>query len=168
MQLFDKRVNTTHITNIVELLQIYLPNVLQTQCFNYDNLPFTIEVQHTEIGHLFEHVLLEYLCQLKIAKGSQKATFAGRTSWNWIRDPKGKFYISLNCGKKDADILLLAIEKTIQLMKIILQREQRQRFPYVLRKELSYEKKFYLPKRRSRLAYSASALSNSSSSKSGQ
>ena len=120
MQLLNERTHTADIPLIHELLMQYLPTVLQTECFNDDNLPFAIEVRNTEVGHLFEHILLEYLCQLKVAKGSSRAVFAGRTNWNWVRDPKGTFYIHLNCGVKDADILPIAVEKTISLMKIIL------------------------------------------------
>src|ERR1700737_3152384 len=85
-------INTGEIPFIVDQLKEYLPNVLMTQCYNEDNLPFALEVRNTEIGHLFEHILLEYLCQLKIAKGFAKAEFAGRTRWNWIKDPRGKFH----------------------------------------------------------------------------
>jgi hypothetical protein len=72
--------------------------------------------------------LLEYLCQLKIAKGFNRASYAGRTRWNWIKDPRGKFHIHLNCGLKDADILPVAIEKTVTLMKFILLEEQQAMF----------------------------------------
>ncbi len=120
MQLLYNQVNTRDIPHIVELLEENLPNVLYTQCFNDDGLPFSVEVKHTEIGHLFEHILLEYLCQAKIAKGAQRASYAGNTKWNWLRDPRGKFHIRLTCGVKDADILPQALDKTIALMKIIL------------------------------------------------
>jgi hypothetical protein len=124
MQSYQEHVSTGHIPFIEELLRKHLPTVLLTQCFNEEQLPFALEVKSTEIGHLFEHILLEYLCQLKIAKGAQSAVFSGRTSWNWIKDPRGKFHIRLTCGKKDADILPFALEKTINLMKIILGVEQ--------------------------------------------
>ena len=120
MQSFSAYVNTAHLPTIVGVLKHYLPTVLRTQCHNDENLPFALEVKRTEIGHLFEHILLEYLCQLKIAKGHKRAVFSGRTKWNWIRDPRGKFHIHLTCGMKDADILPTAVEKTINLMKIIL------------------------------------------------
>lgn len=119
MQTLNNQITTGNIPFIVEILKEHLPNVLLTQCFNEENLPFRIEVKNTEIGHLFEHILLEYMCQLKIAKGSLQAMYRGRTRWNWVRDPRGKFHISLNCTAEDADILPLAIEKTNELMKII-------------------------------------------------
>ena len=124
MQLLNEHVNTSHIPTIVQRLQKHLPNVLLTECFNEDGLPFHEEVKNTEIGHLFEHVLLEYLCQLKINKGFAEAAFSGRTRWNWMKDPMGTFHIRLTCGVKDADILPLAIEKTITLMKKVLTDEE--------------------------------------------
>lgn len=120
MDLLYSQLNTEEIPSVIPLLQENLPSVLSTICYNELGLPFNEEVRHTEIGHLFEHILLEYLCQQKIAKGANRATFAGRTRWNWKREPMGRFHIHLNCGKKDADILPLALEKTVNLMKLIL------------------------------------------------
>lgn len=129
MQLLSSQLNTNDIPFISELLKQHLPSVLRTECFNDENLPFALEVKNTEIGHLFEHILLDYLCQLKVAKGSADAVFAGRTKWNWFRDPKGMFHINLNCGFQDADILPLALERTIALMRIILLSKQTSLFP---------------------------------------
>ena len=120
MDLLHNQINTEEIPFITDLLQENLPSVLSTTCYNDLGLPFDEEVRNTEIGHLFEHILLEYLCQNKLAKGARRATYAGRTTWNWVRDPLGRFHIHLNCGKKDSDILPRALEQTVALMKIIL------------------------------------------------
>lgn len=124
MDLLYNQLNTSEIPFLVEMLQQKLPSVLLATCYNDLGLPFNVEVRNTEIGHLFEHILLEYLCQHKIAKGARQATFAGRTKWNWKRDPFGRFHIHLSCGKKDSDILPPALEKTVSLMKVILGYEQ--------------------------------------------
>lgn len=124
MDLHYNQLNTSEIPSLVEMLEQKLPSVLATTCYNDMELPFHVEVRNTEIGHLFEHILLEYLCQHKIAKGARAATFAGRTKWNWKRDPMGRFHIHLSCGAKDSDILPLALEQTVNLMKIILGFEQ--------------------------------------------
>lgn len=121
MFLLKDPINTSDIPHTFETLQYFLPNVLTTECFNDQNLPFYQEVKKTEIGHLFEHILLEYLCQLKITKGFKSAVFYGRTKWNWDHDPRGLFHININCSLKDADILPLALDKSIKLTKIILQ-----------------------------------------------
>lgn len=128
MDLLYNQLNTQEIPTIVPLLEDNLPSVLTTMCYNDKNLPFNEEVQNTEIGHLFEHILLEYLCQHKLAKGARRATYAGKTKWNWTRDPMGRFHIHLTCGKKDADILPLALEKTVALMKVILSYNQQPLF----------------------------------------
>jgi hypothetical protein len=120
MDLLYNQLNTTEIPYLMDVLQEKLPSVLLTKCYNDLGLPFNEEVLNTEIGHLFEHILLEYLCQHKIAKGARQATYAGRTRWNWNRDPLGRFHIHLTCGTKDADILPPALENTVSLMKLIL------------------------------------------------
>jgi hypothetical protein len=120
MDVLYNQLNTSEIPYLFDLLQENLPSVLLTKCYNDLDLPFDEEVRNTELGHLFEHILLEYLCQHKIAKGARAATYAGRTRWNWHRDPLGRFHIHLNCGKKDADILPPALEQTVSLMKLIL------------------------------------------------
>lgn len=120
MLLLNDPINTADIPYTFDILQNFLPSVLTTECFNDQNLPFCQEVKKTEIGHLFEHILLEYMCQLKIGKGHKSAVYAGRTKWNWERDPRGVFHIRINCTLKDADIFPVALEKTITLMKTIL------------------------------------------------
>ena len=120
MDLLYNQINTKEIPFIEDLLKENLPSVLAATCYNDLDLPFDEEVRNTEIGHLFEHILLEYLCQNRLAKGAKRATFSGRTKWNWTRDPFGRFHIHLTCGKKDADILPVALEQTVSLMKVLL------------------------------------------------
>lgn len=120
MDLLYSHINTKEIPYISDVLMENLPTILKSTCYNDLNLPFSQEVQDTEIGHLFEHILLEYLCQNRLAKGAKRATYIGRTKWNWTRDPFGRFHIHLNCGIKDADILPVAVDQSINLMKLIL------------------------------------------------
>lgn len=120
MLLLKDPINTADIPYTFDVLQSFLPSVLTTECFNDQGLPFSQEVKKTEIGHLFEHILLEYMCQFKINKGYKSAVYAGRTKWNWERDPKGVFHIRINCTLKDSDIFPLALGKSITLLKIIL------------------------------------------------
>lgn len=121
MDLTSKQITTEKIPALCDVLKENLPSILSSICYNDLGLPFYKEVQHTEIGHLFEHILLEYLCKNKMAKGAKRATYEGRTSWNWVRDPLGRFHIHLTCGKKDQEIFLLSLEQSVRLMKIILQ-----------------------------------------------
>lgn len=113
-------VNTYEFPLTFAILKEKLPSVLRSECFNEDGLPFYQEVRSTEIGHLFEHILLEYLCISKIALGYKRATFSGETSWNWKKKPRGTFTITLDAGIREADIFPKAIERTIALLEIIL------------------------------------------------
>jgi len=136
MTMHNDKLNTNVLPDTTSILEKLLPNVLLTECYNDENLPFAEEVRKTEIGHLFEHILLEYLCQLKIAKGYDSAEFSGKTRWNWRKDPKGIFHIHVDCGQTDADLLPEALDKTIKLMRIILKNHQLPLFPF---------KKFFFP-----------------------
>lgn len=118
--------STPHLTTrslpkTVKILKELVPTVLLTECFNSENLPFAKEVKNTEIAHLFEHILLEYLCLEKIAYGSDSASFSGRTHWNWIKYPKGSFFITITIEKTDLQFLPAALEKSIQVLEKLLQ-----------------------------------------------
>lgn len=119
MYTFNKIVNTRDIPQTHAVLKKILPTVLQSQCFNDQKLPFSKEVKSTELGHLFEHILLEYLCLQKMAAGCKSATFNGVTNWNWKKEKWGTFHIIVDAGYKDLPIFSRALEKTIQLMEVI-------------------------------------------------
>lgn len=112
-------VNTVSLPSTMFILKKRLPTILLSTCFNKARLPFVKEVKKTEIGHLFEHILLEYLCELKLAKGYDEAIYAGRTKWNWKEDPFGTFHITINTKEDDIDILPKALENTINLVRTI-------------------------------------------------
>jgi len=112
--------HTTHLPSTYKILEDNLPSVLKTECFNDMGLPFDEEVKNTEIGHLFEHILLEYLCELKIRNGHKRAIFRGVTNWNWKKDARGTFHIFIDIDSKDVMFLDIALEKSIKLLNIIL------------------------------------------------
>ncbi len=112
--------HTIHLPFTHQILRYNLPTVLKTECFNDSGLPFNEEVKNTEIGHLFEHILLEYLCELKIQNGYKKAIFKGVTNWNWKKDAKGTFHIFIDITPKDIMFLDIALEKSIKLLNKIL------------------------------------------------
>ncbi len=113
-------VNTRDFSYTLNFLKEKFPSVLSTKCFNSKNLPFVVEVEQTEVGHLFEHVLLDQLCFMKMDNGSNRAEFSGRTSWNWEKDPIGVFHITLNLKKQDLEFLNAALKKTIALIESLL------------------------------------------------
>lgn len=113
-------VNTSQLPNTFHMLSKMLPAVLKSRCFNKENKPFFEEVVETEIGHLFEHVLLEFFCQYKVLEGCRQVAVSGVTDWNWKKDPVGTFRITINSGKNDATTFFKAFEKSIELLGILL------------------------------------------------
>jgi hypothetical protein len=123
-------VNTAKIPATYTVLKKMLPTILISQCYNEGNLPFYKEVRETEIGHLFEHIILEYLCEGKLANGCNEAAYAGKTNWDWLHDPYGTFHIVISSGEEDIDIFPHALEKSISLLKYILAIEEKQTLFY--------------------------------------
>lgn len=126
MHVFTTYLTTRDLHYTLPLLREYLPSIFSSQCFNDLGLSFAKEAEATEIGHLFEHIILEYLCQLKIASGHNEALYSGKTSWNWKKDPTGVFHIVLNVAYTERELVYMAISKSILLLKKILfaQREK--------------------------------------------
>ena len=120
MSMLSPTVNTAAIPQTHKILSQILPNIHISKCFNDGGLSFSQEVKRTEIGHLFEHILLEYIYELKVARGNAHVVVKGETSWNWKRDPHGTFHITINIGVKDASIFPFALQKSIALLQQIL------------------------------------------------
>lgn len=120
MQMQTPIINTSQIAGTSDLLKSYLPSVLQTKCFNDAKVPFDVEVNRTEFGHLFEHILIEALCIEKINSGADYAEFSGRTTWDWYKNPTGSFLIKISIQKSDLVFLPKALRKTIRLTEVIL------------------------------------------------
>lgn len=134
-------VNTKEVPSTYKFLQNLLPSVLRSTCYNRENLPFFEEVKKTELGHLYEHILLEYLCKLKIQKGFKKAVFKGKTHWNWSKDPMGTFHITATSGKNDADILNEAVKQANDLMSLLLKESKKSNKTY---KQVSLRSPVYM------------------------
>lgn len=120
MNLQQEIINTRDIPYTVTILKNILPSVLQSMCYNEDNYPFCQEVLHTEVGHLFEHILIEYLCLLKVSNGYDSVEFSGVTKWNWLLYPKGSFHITVSASDDDAEIFAGAMQKSIELINLVL------------------------------------------------
>lgn len=121
MQIYGQIVNTEHIPSTYSMLEKYLPSILRSECFNNKEYPFKKEVKKTEIGHLFEHILLEYLSNLKRELGFEDSIHNGVTEWKLKEESKGIFYISIDAGYKDRDIFEPALYKSIQLLRDLFQ-----------------------------------------------
>jgi hypothetical protein len=125
MKVLQGTVNTRELPHTFPLLKKMLPSVLRSTCYNENDDPFYREVQHTEIGHLFEHILIEHLCLLKVSQGYDDVEFSGVTKWNWILHPKGSFHITVSANHEDISIFNDAMEKSIELTNLILQSGQK-------------------------------------------
>lgn len=132
MKLLNGLFNTQDIPTTVFFLQKLLPNIFTSQCFNDENNTFQEEVEETEIGHLFEHMLLEFLCDDKMKGGYKNVIFSGVTSWNWHKNPRGTFTIMIDAKAQDRFIFSSALKKAVSLLSLFF--EENKRFSLALDK----------------------------------
>ena len=111
---------TTRLPATTNVLAAHLPSVFDCQCFNDANKDFEDESKNTELGHLFEHILLEYLCMEKLEKGHTEAVYEGVTNWNWQKEKFGTFNIEITAGLEDIEIIERAFRKSVNLLNKIL------------------------------------------------
>ncbi|MHB1340613.1 MAG: cyanophycin synthetase family protein [Coriobacteriia bacterium] len=67
-----------------------LPDLERHLCHNGTGRSFAEEIADTEVPHLFEHVVMELMAQA----GSPRS-LKGETSWDFRRDGKGVFRVSV-------------------------------------------------------------------------
>lgn len=120
IQFFTNYYTTKSVPATVSLLEVMLPRIFSHKCFNDLNQNFKKEAQCTELGHLFEHILLEFLCMNKYQEGQSISTLKGLTEWNWKQDPKGIFHIHLNSIGTDEHLLKKALTQTSDLMNTLM------------------------------------------------
>ena len=113
-------VKTETIPATRAILKNRLPSVFRSKCFNENNYSFSREVRNTEIGHLFEHIILEYLSEFKCLQGAKHTVYNGLTSWNWVKEERGIFHIEIDAGYEDREIFNAAIQKSTILLEEIL------------------------------------------------
>lgn len=114
-------ISTSTRPQTIDILQKHLPTIFSNHCFNYDNLSFRDECKNTEVAHLYEHMILEYLCLELVKSGQDEATYKGTTAWNWEKEPKGSFNIQINAGKNELSALQTAITNSTNLFTQILE-----------------------------------------------
>ncbi len=108
-------VRTGNIPSTAAFLQRNFPEVLCTTCFNEAHISFRKEVRDTEIGHLFEHIVLAALC-----KEETHTTYNGWTEWDWKKEARGTFHISLSVGKDKQEKLKSALRFATNLTSRLL------------------------------------------------
>jgi len=112
-------VNTRALPGVTSVLEEHCPRVLTSFCENPGNLPFKQEVEATEIGHLFEHLVLQYLYDEKI-RIHPDPIYSGRTNWNWHTTPRGTFSIWIDCEINDHSLLARALHKAADTLSLTL------------------------------------------------
>lgn len=121
MKMHAPILGTSKLPHTYSMLESQLPSILRSHCFNNKNQAFSKEVLDTEIGHLFEHILLEYLTKLKFLYDNKSVSFKGFTYWDWKKEEQGLFHIRIK-AKTDVDHLLEeAVDKSIALLNGILE-----------------------------------------------
>lgn len=119
MQLHSLPLSTRKLSKTIRILEKNLPSIFQNQCFNEENLSFYNEAKNTEIGHLFEHILLENIVLLNDPQPNI-TSLQGKTSWNWEKDPLGKFYIQVTPITLKRSQLVQCLKKSIGLTNTII------------------------------------------------
>lgn len=120
MRMHGDIVNTAELPETLKILSSYLPRIFTSKCFNKKRFSFKREAKRTEIGHLLEHIVLEYLCEEKMKISSKNIVFSGVTSWDWTRDEFGTFHITIDSKVSDRELFARALEKGILLLNHII------------------------------------------------
>lgn len=118
MSIHNGSVTTFHYPQTLSFLKSYLPAIFRSSCRNYLNSSFEVEVQDTEIAHLFEHILLVYLYEEKLKSGASYAKYDGVTKWK--KSSPFEFKIIISSGSSEGKLFLKAFRKSINLLNRII------------------------------------------------
>lgn len=90
-----------------------LPELETHLCHNDTGRSFAEEIADTEVPHLFEHVVMELM-----ARAGSPRSLKGETSWDFRRDGKGVFRVSVEYD--DDFVCLGAIKLANRVMGYLL------------------------------------------------
>lgn len=121
MRLFSPYKKTSAYPETLALLQQHFPQVLTTECFNDDHICFMQEVVDTELGHIFEHIILQYMCDEAFRLGLPTHEFEGRTWWDCSQESENSFRIAIFVSKAQKPIFLSALQQSIELLNLVLE-----------------------------------------------
>jgi len=108
------------------LLWQELPEIFTCKCFNGFHRSFFEEVRDTEMAHLFEHIFIQYFCNVKSATAEVECECSGETVWNWDQDVPGTFFITIDVGSEELDNISKALAKTMVLFEKIVAKPERE------------------------------------------
>jgi hypothetical protein len=94
-----------------------LPGLARHRCDNDAGLTFSAEARDTELAHLLEHVA----CELMALAGSPR-TLRGETAWDFGRDGRGVFRVTLQF---DDDLVALgALKAAAEIVEALAHGEE--------------------------------------------
>lgn len=121
-------VSTNNLPLTFSILKLRLPSIFENTCFNDENKSFQNEVKNTEIGHLFEHILLEKL-KIEALKRNIYGDFEGYTHWDWNVTQFGQFNISIKMANRMEVYLEDALKSSLPILEEILNSNRRAVMP---------------------------------------
>lgn len=145
LQILLPHVSTSAVPHAIKFLTQHSPGVLRTKCFNDAGLPFFIEAKNTELGHLFEHLLLDQLCYKKISNGHESAEFRGITQWDWENEPYGSFRITIHLPSEDLSFFAKSLQSTITIFEKFIESIPTKNTAYVFSPSTSHFTKMQTP-----------------------
>lgn len=101
-------------------MRTLLPEILVAECDNPNKLPFYEEMQSTQTAHLYEHMVLEYLCKLKLKKGAREASYEGRTFWDATQPTGEESTIAVSRQGESKSQFLQAVRLSSQLLTTLI------------------------------------------------
>lgn len=112
--------NSSLLPSMTTTFDHLLPEIYEAECDNPSNLSFKTEMLQTETAHLFEHILLEYLCKEQLASGKLYADYSGRTFWNANQKIVEKAIILIQKHREHSQLFYQALLKSCLLLDTIL------------------------------------------------
>lgn len=109
---------TSRSRDLPERAVTLLPGLRRHSCDNDGELDFVRELRDTESAHLLEHVA----CELMALSGSPRS-LRGRTSWDFARDGRGVFRVTLEF---DDDLVAMgALDEAVRIVEWLLSSGER-------------------------------------------
>jgi hypothetical protein len=112
--------STTQLPTLQSDIRTLLPEILVAACDNPDNKPFFKEMLDTQTAHLFEHMVLEYLCKLRLNEGASEASYEGRTFWDARRPTGEESTIAVSRQGESKSQFMRAVRLSSKLLNTLL------------------------------------------------
>lgn len=112
--------STEFLPETYKFIKSHYPDVLKTKCFNPKHLPFASEVKNTQLAHLWEHLFLDILVKDKAKLMGGKISHSGVTSWDWHKNPRGTFDVTIDIPMHQWPLVEHAFTKATQIIEALI------------------------------------------------